>query len=966
MGLFDETSETPANRERHQADNGKDASLFEWLVRKAETDLGLAQAFAAGEAQRADRIKRLEITLVGQISALQHQIVEGREAELHHLRSDISACLDRLGSAEAAKAANDAARESIQDKLGTLDAQLSDRQSALEDRHSGFEKLGESLSAQIRGLEEHLAREIDGVGTLRAELRHWKSEAKSLTDRIGQAESNAWQNRSLASRNAEEIEQIADSLKSEIVALKALFAELGEQQRDLQMPDTLFKEMTRSLGAKIEDILGQLAQEHHVQIERDARFEDLESELTMLEDRLAKTERSSREIHALARTEAESTSDLRAQVAKELEILHAKINEAQAHLPAMANLETMFHAKLDEWQQWAAQKFMLLENRYIEQAKNAGTLGAKLAEHEEHTAQKLGSLASAHEKLVVLEPEIRMLAQRTGQLESAAQAAQGQADASAMRVRQVEESLNCAITGLKAEIAAISEQQQAVRQPDEEMRELERKLGAKIDDLQHQLAMEREGFDRWGKGLRESFGDELGAMQARLSERQSQIEYRYSRLDRLEEAVKASMLGLETQLHEKLQAQEHDNKQWTKLSSDVGALGERADRLESRAREIEDRVAATGEELEKSCADLQNDMSAIKGSVDRRAADFSESVIHRLEEVLRADLSRLEEQVNQRFNVYDSRDGDRAQQTAQAINGLKGELESFRAFHDQQPAGGPSAESLAHDLQKSLETRIFELDHKFADRFALLDSRDAEGTRRAHETAAALQCGIAALQGEITALKNGIGDRPESSADSALRGLEESFGAKIQDLQQQMAQKLDLFDQRDAERIQVTEQRIAGLAGEMTALKTELSRPALISAEDPALRALQDSLSARIHEIHQQVAENVSLLESRDGELKELNDRSQSLIQRVAQLASAIHEAQSAAEPAAQSAPARQVTVREPETIAATGESDKKAHAPNEKEQLNKLQERMSTEIERVRAELKERSGRWKVRKSAS
>jgi len=40
--------------------------------------------------------------------------------------------------------------------------------------------------------------------------------------------------------------------------------------------------------------------------------------------------------------------------------------------------------------------------------------------------------------------------------------------------------------------------------------------------------------------------------------------------------------------------------------------------------------------------------------------------------------------------------------------------------------------------------------------------------------------------------------------------------------------------------------------------------------------------------------------------------------------------------------------------------------ARSEKEQLIKLQERMSSEIERVRAELKERSGRWKVRKSAS
>ena len=37
-----------------------------------------------------------------------------------------------------------------------------------------------------------------------------------------------------------------------------------------------------------------------------------------------------------------------------------------------------------------------------------------------------------------------------------------------------------------------------------------------------------------------------------------------------------------------------------------------------------------------------------------------------------------------------------------------------------------------------------------------------------------------------------------------------------------------------------------------------------------------------------------------------------------------------------------------------------------EKEQLKQLQQRMSAEIERVRAELKEKSGRWKIRKGVT
>ena len=37
----------------------------------------------------------------------------------------------------------------------------------------------------------------------------------------------------------------------------------------------------------------------------------------------------------------------------------------------------------------------------------------------------------------------------------------------------------------------------------------------------------------------------------------------------------------------------------------------------------------------------------------------------------------------------------------------------------------------------------------------------------------------------------------------------------------------------------------------------------------------------------------------------------------------------------------------------------------SEKEQMKQVQQRMAAEIERVRAELKEKSGRWKVRKGA-
>ena len=968
MGLFDKKSETPSNRDGGRMGSGKD-TLFDWLVRKAEADLGLAQAFAAGETQRVDQIKHLETTLVGQIAELQHQILESREAELNDLKSEISVYSDRMTRIEGAKAPGDATKEFVQDELGVLRAQLSGRQTELETRYSGFERLEESFAAQIRALEDKIHEELGGVRATQGELRHLKSEAQSLTERLGQAESTAWQTRTFAARNAQQLEHTVENLKGEIVALKAVFAELNDQQSDGRRFDSLLNEIAQSLGDKIEEILRQVAQEHHAQLGRDARLGQLDSGLAMLVERMTKTELQSRETQALVPQEVSSASVFREKTATELAALHAKLGEAQTRQLAIEDLEASLRAKLEEWQHLTAQKLMLLASHDAEQEKSGkelgASLGAKLAEQEERNGEKLRALSSGHEGLARLKPEIQTLAQRLGQVQSVAQRAQSQADAGAKRAGELEEGFKSAITVLKAEL---NEQQRAFRLPEAQIAEIEHKVGVKIDDLQRQLAVEREGFDHWGKGLRESFSAELSAMQVRLSERQSQIEYRHSRLERLEETVKASIPKLEAKFKEKFQSQDYDREQWAQLRSDFGALGERTSQLESQGRQAEGRATATHQQVEQSLADLCGEFSAFKASFDQRPAPPSESILRGLEETLGANLRQLEEQVTRKFSVYDSRDSERVQQTEQALNRLKAELETFRADFAEQQSGLPSAESLSYTIQESLRTKIHELDQRLAERFTLIDSRDAARARQADETLEVLHCENAALRGEITALKTGLNERPEVIADPALRDLEESFGAKIQDSQQQVAEKLVLLDRRDAERSQKAEQIIAEFTTEMVKLKTELlQRPAVMTSTDPALRCLEENLSAKFNELNQQVTQKFSVFESHDAELKELKDRSQSVIQRVAQLSAAIQGAQNSGPVAVQfvSAPPEASAAQAPEANA-KGENLAETQAPSEKEQLVKLQERMSAEIERVRAELKERSGRWKVRRSAS
>jgi DNA repair exonuclease SbcCD ATPase subunit len=971
VGLFDEKSETLSNRDGRRTDGDKD-TLFDWLEKKAEADFGLAQAFAAGETQRAEQIKRLETTLVGQIAELQHLVLENREAELNDLKSQISVCADRVARIEGVKTPSDATKEFVEDELSVLRAQLSGRQTELETRYTGFERLGESLGAQIRALDEHICEESNCIRAAQGELRHVKSEAQSLTERVGKAESTAWQTGTLASRNAQQLEQTAETLKGEIDALKAAFAHLNDQQRSLLRPDSLLKEIGQSLGAKIEDILGRLAQEHHAQLGRDHRLGELDSGLATVAERMTETELLARETRAMAQAELSSASDFREKIAKGIAVLHTNFSEAQLRQSVIEDREASLRARLEELQQQAEQHFMLLESRDTEQVKSAREIGAsldaKLEAQEERIGEKIRSLASGHEELLCLKPEVETLAQRINLMESAALGVQSQADEAAKRAEQLEAGFKGAITALKAELVEFNEQQRAFRLPDELMREMERKLDAKIDELERQLAVEREGFDHWAKGLRESLSSELSAMQARLSERQSQLEYRYSRLDRLEETVMASIGGLEAQLKEKLQPQDRDREQWAKLYSEVGALGERTSRLEAQGHQAADRAEASNLHVDQRLADLRGEISACQASFDQRLALSPESIIGALEDSLRSNLSQLEERVTQQFTLYNSRDSERAQLTEQALERLKTELGTLKAAFEQQ-SDLPCADSLSQTIQESVGTKFHELDQKLAERFMFIDSRQAECVRQSNETVEALQSGIAALWGEIAALKSGVNERPAAPADSVIHGLEESFGAKIQGLQQEVAQKLILLDSRDAERSQQVEQIIAGLTTEMAALKTDfIQRPTATTATDPALGGMVENLNAKIHEFSLQVTEKFKVFESRDAELKELKDRSQSLTHRVAQLSTAIQGFKNMEPVAPQpgSAPPEARAVQVSEANAEGDERPKVTHTPSEKEQLVKLQERMSSEIERVRAVLKERSGRWKVRKSAS
>ena len=962
MELFDQNNKASANREEQQPDKIKHTS-FGWLVRRAESDLAVAQALAAAETQRADQIKRLETTLVGQINELQHQIIESREAELNDLKSEIFACADRIARLEGTQSAADVAKEFVKE-LGDLRKQFDARQTVLESHYSGFERLGETLETQMRSLERELQDKLDSIQIAPGEMRHLQSETQSLAERVVHAESATWQARTLALRNAQQLEQTAESLRCEISALNAAFTDLNEKQHKLRLPETLLNEVAQNLNAKVTAIQNQVAQEHNTQLAWNARFRDLDADLAMLIERLANTESLSDETHALLQAEVNSASDFRTKTAQELATLQGKLGDPSAQDQAIQKLEFSLRNITEEWQRQASQKFILLESRDVEQETRAreleATLTAKNVEQNALIDETLGLLASGQEELRRLKPEIQTLVDRIVHSESGAQKAQATADASATRIGKLEDSLKSDIAVLNAEFAKLADLQRTLRLPDEQLREIECKLGLKVDELQQQLTLEREDFDHWGKGLREAFGAELSAIQARLSERQSHIEHRYARLERWEDTAKANLEMMEAQLKENLKLEAHEHEEWHRLESQLKTLGARTSELEFRARQVVDSFAESSRETEQSIAVLRNKIYPLEPSLDHRSLPTYESVIRDLEAKLDARLYEFEEQFTQQLSLYD--DSDRGRQSELTLSGFRNELSVLRTAVDDLQSALPRSLALSPTIEESLWTKIREIDQQLVERFTLIDSRAAEQARHADKS-------IETLEGDLAAIQTRINQCTKVPAESMMCNLEESIRTKIEAFEQHVAQKLIQLDKRDAERAQEAEEFIAKLKSEMAAFNGELIQPPVsISPADPVLSGLENNLSAKIEELRQQMGQNFRAFDSREGDLRELKERSQSLIQRVTQLSAAIQLSQTTAAFAVPPIASRpEVSALPAPALKAEGDDNPaEIQARSEKEQLIKLQERMSSEIKRVRAELKERSGRWKVRRSAS
>ena len=263
---------------------------------------------------------------------------------------------------------------------------------------------------------------------------------------------------------------------------------------------------------------------------------------------------------------------------------------------------------------------------------------------------------------------------------------------------------------------------------------------------------------------------------------------------------------------------------------------------------------------------------------------------------------------------------------------------------------------------------------------------------------------------DLTALKAELADQLKNLAtpQALIQGLESTIGIKLQEFQNELAHTRRGAEARDEQyreigrELQTLAQRLAEaesvahqthalmineseqggqrrevLRSEFDALRAQLNQA---SASDVLIRGIEENFNLKIRQMERQLAERMRQWDHREAEFRELKAQVQSLSQGAPRAAGTLPVSADPApsvvvpmdinslrtrreEIGAVSRPSAERPAAVPTTESPGDVSLGVGISGGNKEQLRQLQERISADIERARAELREKSGRWRAQR---
>ena len=360
--------------------------------------------------------------------------------------------------------------------------------------------------------------------------------------------------------------------------------------------------------------------------------------------------------------------------------------------------------------------------------------------------------------------------------------------------------------------------------------------------------------------------EEQRELRVELRKKTELLQTKESTIRQLEKNLTGKVQTLETQLVAKDKALRERDKELAALNEELGRAQVATNRAESSLAEEVRKEAQALQAKDSALKDLEKNLTAKVRALNAQLVEKQQLLQNRSTEVetLKTDMSALSKQV-----------ADAASARERAENVLQQELKKKTELLQSKDAA-------FKELRESSTANVYALENQLNDKDKLLKERDKElETLKMHLT----QTGAAKNQVEISLAEELRKERESLRAkDSALKELEKNWRAKLHALETQMTEKQELLQIRNTEfealksEASLLTARVAEAASTKDraekVLQQELKKKTeLLQSKDVAFKELETNLSARFHDLENQLGEKEASLKDRMAELDALRSQ---------------------------------------------------------------------------------------------
>jgi chromosome segregation ATPase len=212
--------------------------------------------------------------------------------ELEKLFADGIRKLKAAASEDQAVIANEAQQveqviEGLRATITGLEAKLRETEEALHSKDLASQKLAETLNTEIRDLRSALQKKDEVLEGRDSEVNDLKSNRDGLAEQVTQLELAIQQAKGEAANQAQQAEQVTESLKATITGLEA---KLKETEDTLHRKDTAGQNLEETLKTEIRDLQSLVKKKDEALEGRDSELTNLKSKRDGLAEQITQLE----------------------------------------------------------------------------------------------------------------------------------------------------------------------------------------------------------------------------------------------------------------------------------------------------------------------------------------------------------------------------------------------------------------------------------------------------------------------------------------------------------------------------------------------------------------------------------------------------------------------------------------------------------------------------------------------------